>query len=331
MLSAFCFFPYSFAFLLDHCLSHYTHVFELLTCQLIILNLFHLQTTVDDSKDDFSDLPPNQRRKKIQAKIDLISNNIQQETAVRYKLNNHFYLFLANPNFSFCREALIKMKSAYESNVKMGDPNSVNGQLAENSKKQEQLQADLKKYQTMLQEVMGGGGNSFTPVSSAKKSHSSSISSSSNLSVASNGAGAHRSSLSDESLSRSESETSVNHTSSNGVNGGGGGGGLTNGGHHHLSNGHLGGGTNGSSTVAPAPTVPTLTSPLSSVLSNGGSGGGMSSLFKLSNGMGSGTPPTATITPTLLSPGGLSNKSSSTLTPTSAISSSLVLKDENDS
>lgn len=57
----------------------------------------------------------------------------------------------------------------------------------------------------------------------------------------------------------------------------------------------------------------------------------MSSLFKLSNGMGSGTPPTATITPTLLSPGGLSNKSSSTLTPTSAISSSLVLKDENDS
>lgn len=208
------------------------------------------------------------------------------------------------------------MKSAYESNVKMGDPNSVNGQLAENSKKQEQLQADLRKYQTMLQEVMGSGngGNSFTPVSSAKKSHSSSISSSSNLSVASNGAGPHRNSISDESLSRSESETSVNHTTSNG------GSGLTNGGHHHLSNGHLGGG----GPPAPASSV---TSPLSSsILSNGG----MSSLFKLSsnggvNSNGTTGPLTAAITPTLLSPGGLSNKSSITLTPTNAT------KDENDS
>src|SRR5690349_15477895 len=100
------------------------------------------------------------------------------------------------------REALLKMKNAFEANVKLGDPQSVNGQLSENNLKLEKLQGDLKRYQTMMQEVMSS--INYTP-SSAKKSHSSSISSASNLSVSSAG-GPHRNSISDESLSRSESE-----------------------------------------------------------------------------------------------------------------------------
>ena len=180
----------------------------------------------------------------------------------------------------------MKMKNAFEANVKMGDPQSLNGQLAENSKKQEQLQNDLRKYQTMLQEVMSN--INYTP-SSQKKSHSSSISSASNLSVASAHT-PHRNSISDESLSRSESETSVNtnghHPATNGPTGG-----LTNG---HLNNGHV----NGNGTVQ------------------------SSSLFKLNGGHsgsinGNGS---------LLSPGALSNISSSTLTPTNGTT-----KDENDS
>lgn len=36
---------------------------------------------IDDSKDDYSDLPPNQRKKKLQQKIEHINNQIQQESA----------------------------------------------------------------------------------------------------------------------------------------------------------------------------------------------------------------------------------------------------------
>lgn len=39
---------------------------------------------MDECKDDYADLPPNQRRKRIQAKIDQIQSQFQQETAVRY-------------------------------------------------------------------------------------------------------------------------------------------------------------------------------------------------------------------------------------------------------
>lgn len=187
------------------------------------------------------------------------------------------------------------MKSAFEANTKMGDPNSLNGQLGENSKKQEQLQADLAKYQAMLQEVMSN--INYTP-SSQKKSHSSSISSSSNLSVASAHT-PHRNSISDESLSRSESETSVNtngHHPAAGAEamGNGAPGGLVNGHSLSLSNGHV----NGNGVIQPT------------------------SLFKL-NGSHSGS---INGNGSLLSPGAVSNNSSSTLTPNNATA-----KDENDS
>src|SRR5699024_7329704 len=102
-----------------------------------------------------------------------------------------------------------------------------------------------------------------------------------------------RNSISDESLSRSESESSVNTNGNHpAASNGAAGGGLTNG---HLSNGHANG--NGA--------VPSITS----------------SLFKL-NGTHSGS---VNGNSTLLSPGAVSNKSSITLTPTNAT------KDENDS
>lgn len=36
-----------------------------------------------DNKEDYSDLPPNQRKKKLQMKIDEIQAKIHQETAAR--------------------------------------------------------------------------------------------------------------------------------------------------------------------------------------------------------------------------------------------------------
>jgi hypothetical protein len=37
-----------------------------------------------DNKEDFSDLPPNQRKKKLQLRVEDITAKIQQETAARY-------------------------------------------------------------------------------------------------------------------------------------------------------------------------------------------------------------------------------------------------------
>lgn len=56
---------------------------------------------MDDQKEDFSDLPPNQRRKKLQQKIDLINKEIGKETAERYfKMISKFcVLFLLTLQF----------------------------------------------------------------------------------------------------------------------------------------------------------------------------------------------------------------------------------------
>ena len=40
-----------------------------------------------DNKDDFSDLPPNQRKKKLQMRVEDITAKIQQETAARFVVN----------------------------------------------------------------------------------------------------------------------------------------------------------------------------------------------------------------------------------------------------
>ncbi|XP_075159744.1 formin-binding protein 1-like Cip4 isoform X6 [Haematobia irritans] len=85
------------------------------------------------NKEDFSDLPPNQRRKKLQAKISELQQKIQQETAAR--------------------DGLMKMKVVYEANSSLGNPMTVEGQLNESEHKLEKLKIDLKKFQGYLEKA----------------------------------------------------------------------------------------------------------------------------------------------------------------------------------
>lgn len=123
-----------------------------------ILNIF------SNAKEDCSDLPPIQRKKKLQQKIDEIKQKITQETNAR--------------------DAIMKLKGVYENNPSMGDPAVVEGQLADNGTKLEKLQNELQKYQGYLQEAEGYG----SALSLSRE---------------------HRSSLSEDSLSRSASDSSV--------------------------------------------------------------------------------------------------------------------------
>eukprot|EP00092_Neocalanus_flemingeri_P022880 GFUD01024807.1.p1 GENE.GFUD01024807.1~~GFUD01024807.1.p1 ORF type:complete len:605 (+),score=172.84 GFUD01024807.1:281-2095(+) len=131
-------------------------------------------------QEDFSELPPNQRRKKLQSKLDDLTAKISQETAAR--------------------DGLMKMKTVYEANPALGDPMSIQGQLTENGHRLDKLRSDLRRYQAWLEEAEGKGG----PGSPA-----STLSSRTN----GNGSSPRRSSVSDEveSLSRSASDSSVNH------------------------------------------------------------------------------------------------------------------------
>merc|ERR1719189_2794369 len=85
------------------------------------------------NKEDFSELPPNQRRKKLQAKIDELTAKISQETAAR--------------------DGLMKMKTVYEANPALGDPMSIQGQLTENGHRLDKLRSDYRKYAGWLEEA----------------------------------------------------------------------------------------------------------------------------------------------------------------------------------
>lgn len=85
--------------------------------------------------EDFSHLPPEQRRKKLQAKIDDINKDIQKEMDQR--------------------DALTKMKEVYIKNPQMGDPNSVDPRLAEIANNIEKLQVEAQKFEGWLAEVEG--------------------------------------------------------------------------------------------------------------------------------------------------------------------------------
>ncbi|KAG1958613.1 formin-binding protein 1-like [Pimephales promelas] len=85
--------------------------------------------------EDFSHLPPEQRRKKLQAKIDDINKDIQKEMDQR--------------------DALTKMKEVYIKNPQMGDPNSVDPRLGEIANNIEKLQAEAQKFEGWLAEVEG--------------------------------------------------------------------------------------------------------------------------------------------------------------------------------
>ncbi|XP_075312128.1 formin-binding protein 1 isoform X5 [Odontesthes bonariensis] len=83
--------------------------------------------------EDFSNLPPEQRRKKLQGKIDELNKDIQKEMDQR--------------------DALTKMKDVYVKNPQMGDPASVDPRLAEISQNIEKLRFEVQKFEGWLAEV----------------------------------------------------------------------------------------------------------------------------------------------------------------------------------
>uniref|UniRef100_A0A668A2L0 Formin binding protein 1 n=1 Tax=Myripristis murdjan TaxID=586833 RepID=A0A668A2L0_9TELE len=85
--------------------------------------------------EDFSHLPPEQRRKKLQGKIDELSKDIQKEMDQR--------------------DALTKMKDVYAKNPQMGDPTSVDPRLTEIGQNIEKLQHEVQKFEAWLAEVEG--------------------------------------------------------------------------------------------------------------------------------------------------------------------------------
>ncbi|XP_067280710.1 LOW QUALITY PROTEIN: formin-binding protein 1 [Pseudorasbora parva] len=116
-----------------------TYAFEarqyVLSLKLLSLNA-HVRNLIEGSNpEDFSHLPPEQRRKKLQAKIDDINKDIQKEMDQR--------------------DALAKMKEVYIKNPQMGDPNSVDPRLGEIANNIEKLQAEAQKFEGWLAEVEG--------------------------------------------------------------------------------------------------------------------------------------------------------------------------------
>ncbi|XP_072537595.1 formin-binding protein 1a isoform X5 [Salminus brasiliensis] len=84
-------------------------------------------------QEDYSHLPPEQRRKKLQAKLNDVSKDIQKEMDQR--------------------DALTKMKEVYIKNPHMGDPNSVDPRLEEVQQSIEKLQLEAHKYEGWLTDV----------------------------------------------------------------------------------------------------------------------------------------------------------------------------------
>uniref|UniRef100_A0A665TQ37 Cdc42-interacting protein 4 homolog n=1 Tax=Echeneis naucrates TaxID=173247 RepID=A0A665TQ37_ECHNA len=86
--------------------------------------------------EDFSHLPPEQRKKRLQAKIDDITKELQKTQDQS--------------------DALEKMKGVYEQNPQMGDPSSLEPQITETAQNIGRLRGELAKYETWLSEAIGG-------------------------------------------------------------------------------------------------------------------------------------------------------------------------------
>ncbi|KAJ8384661.1 hypothetical protein AAFF_G00199930 [Aldrovandia affinis] len=87
--------------------------------------------------EDFAHLPPEQRRKKLQQKMDDIGKELQKEADQS--------------------EALEKMKDVYEKNPQMGDANSLEPQISQTAANVERLRGELQKYESWLMEAGGRG------------------------------------------------------------------------------------------------------------------------------------------------------------------------------
>lgn len=89
--------------------------------------------STDGMKEDFSDLPPTQRRKKLAGKVQELQQKVAQEQAAS--------------------EGLMKMKGVYEANSLLGDPRSVEEQLNESVNKLDKLRMELQRYQKLLDQA----------------------------------------------------------------------------------------------------------------------------------------------------------------------------------
>ncbi|XP_035031751.1 formin-binding protein 1-like isoform X1 [Hippoglossus stenolepis] len=87
------------------------------------------------SLEDFSHLPPEQRRKRLQQRIDELNKELQKEMDQR--------------------DALNKMKDVYEKNPQMGDPISLQPKISETICNMEKLRSELHKNESWLSEVEG--------------------------------------------------------------------------------------------------------------------------------------------------------------------------------
>ncbi|XP_045545827.1 formin-binding protein 1 isoform X10 [Salmo salar] len=117
------------------CLRSLRRGSRLLSLKLITLNS-HVRNLIEGSgPEDFSHLPPEQRRKKLQAKIDDLNKDIQKEMDQK--------------------DALTKMKGVYEKNPQMGDPASVDPRIVEMAMNIEKLQSEVQKFEGWLAEVEG--------------------------------------------------------------------------------------------------------------------------------------------------------------------------------
>ncbi|XP_034349985.1 formin-binding protein 1 isoform X16 [Arvicanthis niloticus] len=85
--------------------------------------------------EDFSNFPPEQRRKKLQQKVDDLNKEIQKETDQR--------------------DAITKMKDVYLKNPQMGDPASLDHKLTEVTQNIEKLRLEAQKFEAWLAEVEG--------------------------------------------------------------------------------------------------------------------------------------------------------------------------------
>uniref|UniRef100_A0A6I8Q359 Formin-binding protein 1 n=1 Tax=Xenopus tropicalis TaxID=8364 RepID=A0A6I8Q359_XENTR len=94
-----------------------------------------LSLKLGSTPEDFSNLPPEQRRKKLQQKVDELNKDIQKEIDQR--------------------DALTKMRDVYMKNPQMGDPASVGQKLVEIGNNIEKLRVEVHKFEGWLAEVEG--------------------------------------------------------------------------------------------------------------------------------------------------------------------------------
>ncbi|KFB43872.1 AGAP005976-PA-like protein [Anopheles sinensis] len=156
--------------------------------------------STDGLKEDFSDLPPTQRRKKLTAKVQELQQKVAQEQAAS--------------------DGLMKMKGVYEANSTLGDPRTVEEQLNESINRLDRLRIELQRYQKLLDQANSQTCNQHSPQANRV------IQNGQRASRHSNGSSNHENNHDDNgedhpddagSLSRSASESSVQQAQ-NGLN-----------------------------------------------------------------------------------------------------------------